>query len=76
MVALISLHDDAIHLPMNTEKELSKQWVEDACCLEWHNGFITVNGTKFALFQRPGLHGDAWFDKNKDYSADDQVYFS
>jgi hypothetical protein len=73
MIALISLHDDAIHLPTEAEKEASKQWVEEACCPEWRDGFITVDGTKFALFQRPGLHGDAWFDKNKDYSADAQV---
>ena len=73
MIALISLHDTAIHLPTDEEKESSKQWVQDACCPEWRNGFLAVDGTKFPFFQRPGLHGDAWFDKNKDYSADCQV---
>lgn len=73
MVALISHHDMAIHLPTDDEKKASKQWVEDACCPEWRNGFLAVDGTKFPFFQRPGLHGDAWFDKNKDYSADCQV---
>lgn len=74
---LISLHDLAIHLPSDAEKEASKQWVEDSLkCPEWRDGFISVDGTKFPLFQRPGLHGDAWFDKNKDYSADAQVCFS
>ena len=34
---------------------------------------LLVDGTKFPVFQRPSLHGDAWFDKNKDYSLDCQV---
>lgn len=77
MIALISLHNIAIRLPTDTEKEASKQWVEDSLkCPEWRNGFVTVDGTKFPLFLRPGLHGDAWFDKNKDYSADAQVCFN
>jgi hypothetical protein len=25
------------------------------------------------LFQKPGLHGEAWFNKNKNYSVDCQV---
>ena len=73
MIALISLHDTAIHLPTDDEKAASKKWVENACCPEWRNGFLAVDGTKFPFFQRPGLHGDAWFNKNKDYSADCQV---
>ena len=73
MIALISLHDTAIHLSTQAEKEASKQWVEDACCSEWRGGFITIDGTKFPLFQHPSLHGDAWYDKNKDYLADCQV---
>ena len=75
MIVLISLHDNAVHLPTEAEKDTSKQWVQDACCPEWRDGFIAVDGTKFALFQCPGLHGDAWFDKNKDYSADAQVCY-
>ena len=73
MIALISLHDTAIHLPTDDEKAASKEWVENACCPEWRNGFLAIDGTKFPFFQRPGLHGDAWFNKNKDYSADCQV---
>lgn len=74
MIALISLHNLAIRLPTDTEKEASKQWVEDSLkCPEWRNGFVIVDGTKFPLFQHPGLHGDAWLNKNKDYSANAQV---
>lgn len=35
-----------------------------------------VDGTKFSLFQHPGLHRDTWFDKNRDYSLDCQVCYS
>jgi hypothetical protein len=73
MVALLSLHDEAIHLPTAEEKESAKAWVEEQACPEWRDGHLLVDGTKFAVFQRPGLHGDAWFDKNKDYSLDCQV---
>lgn len=73
MVALLSLHDTAIHLPTATEKETAKAWVQEQTCEEWRGGFLLVDGTKFPVFQRPGLHGDAWYDKNKDYSLDCQV---
>lgn len=73
MVALSALHDEAIHLPTAEEKESAKRWVEAQSCPEWRDGFLLVDGTKMAIFQRPGLHGDAWFDKNKDYSLDCQV---
>jgi len=73
MIALLSLHDKAIHLPSEEEKELSKNWVEISVCPEWWEGYLTADGTKFAFFEHPGLHSDAWFNKNKDYSADCQV---
>lgn len=73
MLALLSLHDEAVHLPTLEEKENAKAWVAAQVCPEWSNGHLMVDGTKFPLFQRPGLHGDTWFDKNKNYSLDCQV---
>jgi hypothetical protein len=73
VVALLSHHDDAIHFPDADNKEQAKSFVEEKTCEEWRNGFLLVDGTKFALFQRPGLHGDAWFDKDGEYSIDCQV---
>ena len=74
MVAVLTLHDMAIHLLTEDEKEDVKAWVEGETCPEWRDGFLLVDSTKFPVFQRPGLHGDAWFDKNKDYSLDCQVH--
>ncbi|KAJ7230422.1 hypothetical protein GGX14DRAFT_344159 [Mycena pura] len=62
-VAILSLHDDAIHLPSEEEKERAKAWIESETCPEWWDRWMLADGTKFLLFQRPGLHGDAWFDK-------------
>ena len=73
MLALLSLHDESIHLPTAKEKESAKAWVAAQVCPEWGGGHLMVDGTKFSLFQRPGLHGDAWFDKNRSYSLDCQV---
>lgn len=73
MVAFLALHDQTVMIPPEEEKERAKEYVEAATCPEWRNGFLLGDGTKFALFQKPGLHGEAWFDKNKDYSIDCQV---
>jgi len=73
MLALLSLHDESVHLPTAEEKESAKAWVAAQVCPEWRDGHLMVDGTKFSLFQRPGLHGNAWFDKNRSYSLDCQV---
>jgi hypothetical protein len=68
IVALLSYHDEVIHLPDATEKEGSKSYVEDVLCPELRGGFLLADGSKFPFYQRPGLHGDAWFDKDGSYS--------
>jgi hypothetical protein len=73
IIALLSLHDNTIHFPDAGDKEQAKIFVEKHMCEEWHNGFLLVDGTKFTLFQCPGLHGDTWFDKDGKYSIDCQV---
>jgi hypothetical protein len=73
IVALLSHHDKVIHFSEADEKEHAKDFVEKQTCLEWHNGFLLADGTKFTFFQCPGLHGDTWFDKDGEYSIDCQV---
>jgi hypothetical protein len=74
MLTLLLLHDEVVHLPTLEEKESAKRRVAAQVCPEWSNRHLMVDGTKFPLFQRPSLHGDTWFDKNKDYSLDCQVH--
>ena len=73
LVAFLALHDEAVMMPPEEEKERAKEYVEGLTCPEWQNGFLLADGTKFILFQKPGLHGEVWFDKNKNYSIDCQV---
>ncbi|KAF8236445.1 hypothetical protein L208DRAFT_1251442 [Tricholoma matsutake] len=72
IVALLSFHDEAIHFPDAVEKESLKSYVDEAVCPEWQGGFLLADGSKFPLYQRPGLHGNAWFDKDGAYSIDCQ----
>ena len=73
LVAFLDLHDEVVMMPPEEEKERTKEFVEKATCPEWRNGFLLADGTKFPLFQKPSLHGEACFDKNKNYSIDCQV---
>lgn len=67
------MHDKLVMFLTDEEKEKAKQFVEYAMCHEWQDGFLLADGTKFPFFQKPGLHGEAWFNKNKNYSIDAQV---
>ena len=69
MVALLSYHDEVIHLADAVEKEKSKAYVGETVCSEWCGGFLLADGSKFPFYQHPGLHGDAWFDKDGTYSV-------
>ncbi|KAF8436023.1 hypothetical protein L210DRAFT_3692226, partial [Boletus edulis BED1] len=81
MIALSRFHDAVIHFdPGNRaddfeEKELSKAWVESRSCPAWRNGFLCVDGTTFNLFQKPGYHGEGFFDRKSRYSLTNQVSF-
>jgi hypothetical protein len=74
LIAFLAMHDQVVMMPPEEEKERAKEYVESVTCPEWWNGFLLADGMKFALFQKPGLHGEAWFDKNKNYSIDCQVH--
>lgn len=74
LIALLSYHDEVIHLPDAVEKEQSKAYVKEVVCPEWCGGFLLADGSKFSFYQRPGLHGDVWFDKDRTYSIDCQVH--
>lgn len=73
MIAVLALHDQFVMFPPEEEKAKAKEYVSELTCPEWRHGFLMGDGTKVPLFQKPGLHGEAYFDKNKDYSLDLQV---
>ena len=73
MIAFLALHDSAIHWPSEEEKEEAKEWVESVSCHAWRDGFCMANGTPTNLFQKPGYHGEAYFDRKSNYSLNVQV---
>ena len=73
MVAFLALHDTVIHWPTEEEKERAKEWVESVSCTEWRGGFCMVDGTLVPLSQKPGHHGEAYFDRKSNYSLNIQV---
>jgi hypothetical protein len=79
MIAVLQHHDNAIHFdPLDTEdqeeRKRAKQWVEQRTCCEWRGGFLCVDGTPFNLFQKPGWHGEGFFDKKSNYSLTAQAH--
>lgn len=74
-VAVLALHDDVIRWSTPPEKEEAKHWVEKESCAAWRGGFCMVDGTTIPLFQKPGFHGEAYFDRKSRYSLNAQVCF-
>lgn len=79
MLSLMRLHNEAIHFdPAHcqddlAEKEQAKDWVESRSVPGWRGGFLCVDGTTFNFFQKPGHHGEVFFDRKSRYSVTNQV---
>ncbi|KAJ7616874.1 hypothetical protein B0H17DRAFT_965471 [Mycena rosella] len=73
IIAFLSLHDSVIRWPTETEKDEAKAWVESVSCEEWAGGFCMVDGTLIPLFEKPGHHGEVYFDRKSNYSLNVQV---
>lgn len=73
MVAFLALHDSVIRWPSAEMKEEAKEWVEAASCAAWRDGWLLVDGTLIPLAEKPGFHGEAYFDRKSNYSLNVQV---
>nr|GAT50916.1 predicted protein [Mycena chlorophos] len=73
MIAFLAIHDDAIRWPDARAKEEAKQWVEDHSCAAWRDGWLMVDGTLVPLSDKPGYHGEAYFDRKSNYSLNVQL---
>jgi hypothetical protein len=78
MIAIASLHDSAISWNLHDpdcirEKAKAQEWVESRTCGEWRGGYLTGDGSCFSLFQKPGYHGESFYDKKCNYSINCQV---
>jgi hypothetical protein len=78
MIAIAAHHDDALSWNLEDphclhEKNMAKKWVESKTCKEWKGGYLTGDGSCFPLFQKPGLHGESFYDRKCNYSLNCQV---
>ncbi|KAF8833204.1 hypothetical protein BDN67DRAFT_870215, partial [Paxillus ammoniavirescens] len=78
MIAILDHHDEFIHFNQEdpadiAEQERAKAYVEAKTCAKWKGGFLCVDGTPFNLFQKPGWHGEDFFDHKSNYSLSNQV---
>jgi hypothetical protein len=78
MIAIQSHHDSMIHFDLTQqkdreEKQRAQEYVEERTCSQWKGGFLCVDGTPFKLFQKPGWHGEGFFDRKSNYSLSNQV---
>ncbi|KAF8576039.1 hypothetical protein K439DRAFT_1623163 [Ramaria rubella] len=73
IVVFLVLHNKVIHWPNTQEKEAAKQWVESVSCAAWHDGFCFVDGTLVPLADKPGYHGEAYFDRKSNYLLNVQI---
>jgi hypothetical protein len=80
MIAILQHHDalmffDPLDPVDQADRERSKCWVEERTCKEWRGGFLCVDGTPFNVFQKPGWHGEGFFDRKSNYSLSAQVWY-
>ncbi|KAF9509576.1 hypothetical protein BS47DRAFT_1377573 [Hydnum rufescens UP504] len=73
MLAFMVHHDTAIHQPNGEEIANAKAWVGEASCFAWRHGYCMVDGTLVPLADKPGFHGEAYFDRKSNYSLNVQV---
>jgi len=73
--AVLTFHAQFVHWPGAEKKEAAKEWVEAASCAAWRDGWVFVDGTLVPLADKPGHHGEAYFDRKHNYSLNVQVRF-
>ena len=54
-------------------KEKAKNWVADASCPAWRDGWLMVDSTLVPLFMCPEFYRNTWFDWKSNYSMNLQV---
>ncbi|KIK11404.1 hypothetical protein PISMIDRAFT_82100, partial [Pisolithus microcarpus 441] len=55
------------------ERDQAKNWVESRSCPGWRGGVLCVDRSPINLFQKPGWHGEGFFDCKSRYSLSAQV---
>ncbi|EGN98268.1 hypothetical protein SERLA73DRAFT_15263, partial [Serpula lacrymans var. lacrymans S7.3] len=61
-LALMSLHNMAMCRLTDDEKQSAKAFVQSKVCKSWCDGWLSVDGTTFPLFQKPSHFGEARYN--------------
>ena len=78
MMAIQHHHHDFIHFDLGNPnnqrgKKRAQRYVREKTCSQWKGGFLCVDGTPFKLYQKPGWHGEGFFDQKSNYLVSNQV---
>ncbi|OAX30752.1 hypothetical protein K503DRAFT_788258, partial [Rhizopogon vinicolor AM-OR11-026] len=75
MVALLDQHDTFISFPTadSEDAELARRYSEFKTCPEWRNGILALDSTAIDLYTKPGLFGEAFYDRKSQYSISCQA---
>jgi hypothetical protein len=75
MVALLNQHDTFMGFPPPDSKDfkLARKYAAEDVCPEWQNGILAVDDSKINVYQKPGFHGEVFFDRKSRYSLGCQV---
>ncbi|EMD30820.1 hypothetical protein CERSUDRAFT_40060, partial [Gelatoporia subvermispora B] len=73
-IALLDHHDTSITWPTPAQCADAKAYaVQRSECETWAGGYLAVDGTAIKLYQKPGLFGESWYNKDSVYAIALQV---
>ena len=77
MVALLDQHDTFLSFPPpdSQDFEHAREYTAKTVCPEWQNGILAIDGSTINVYQKPGFHGEVFYDRKSRYSLGCQVCF-
>ncbi|KAG9078619.1 hypothetical protein FS749_009330 [Ceratobasidium sp. UAMH 11750] len=74
IAAILDLHGRYIRTLTDEERTREREWVwQRMGCPEFAAGIFQYDGTLIELWQKPGLHGNAYFHRNHFYGMNVQI---
>ncbi|KAG2051261.1 hypothetical protein BDR06DRAFT_890135, partial [Suillus hirtellus] len=77
MVVLLDQHDAFMSFPPPDSEDFqhAQEYAAKTVCPEWQNRILAVDGFTINVYQKPGVHGEVFFDRKSRYSLHYQVCF-